>query len=91
LFFLTGEAPKDLELHCSQSGGGTNYRKGRSKTENYKLTLTICTKDPKKEIGKAIQSSSFSTTAKLAGDKTTWGMEVGANYDATREPPPEVD
>jgi hypothetical protein len=44
-FFLTGEVPKDLELHSIISGGDTNYRKGHKERGNYKQTHTFCTKD----------------------------------------------
>jgi hypothetical protein len=76
------------------SGGDTFFRKGPKESNICKLTLTFCTKDLRIKTENAIESSSCSTNARLAGvnlhtveDKTTWGVEVGANYTETEGPP----
>jgi hypothetical protein len=44
------------------SSGVTTYIKGLKKPGKRKLALTICTKDLRRKVEKAIRSCSFSTT-----------------------------
>jgi hypothetical protein len=91
---LNREGPEGPRVSFIISGGDTFSRKGPKESKNYNMTLTLRTKDLRINRENAIESSSCSTTARLAGanlhtagDITTWSVEVGANYGETEGPP----
>jgi hypothetical protein len=94
-FFLKRRGPEGPRASLTyHSGGSTNYIKGPEEKRNYKSTQAFCTKDLILKKGNAIQASSRSTAVEVAGanlhatgDRTTWGMEAGANSDDAIEPP----
>jgi hypothetical protein len=93
-FFEQGMRSRRTASFHSLSGGSINYKEGPAESRNYSQTLTFCTKDLGKKIGKAIGSSSSTIadehdTGNLnsAGDGTTWGGEAGAHCIVAERPP----